>query len=231
MRRAPLAFTLTTLALAACWTAARAECSATSSLIVAGSSPVTLVAATADTSFFGSGFSCGSYHAGYHMETGVLVASLSQGMQCGSSIETIVEDDFTVLGVPAGTPVNFDAVLDLDGSAQDQGEPGGGGGGRVRGLLQAGAAVVSDQQATGPTPAITVHESLTLPLATLAGTPVRLHVAVRAEAGDGTSSLQGTFRFASLPEGARVVSCRGYASDSPVPARTSSWGRLKAAYR
>jgi hypothetical protein len=76
-----------------------------------------------------------------------------------------------------------------------------------------------------------VNEALTLTLNAVAGTPLHLLFAVRGEALEGAASMEGAFRFANLPAGASVHSCRGYSSDAPVAGRASTWGSLKVRYR
>lgn len=49
--------------------------------------------------------------------------------------------------------------------------------------------------------------------------------------GTESANISGSLSFADLPEGYAVVSCQGYVSEPAVPARTTSWGRLKAIYR
>jgi len=108
-----------------------------------------------------------------------------------------------------------------------------GGGGRVRALVcqVPGSEVSVERGTSGLEPYVAVTQSLVLPVAAVAGTPVRLRFATRAETFDGRSELEGTFRFAGLPPGAVVTSCRGYSSDAPVAGRGSSWGRIKTLWR
>jgi hypothetical protein len=201
------------------------------------SQPIPVVAASDDTMFSIHG--CDRVHGRYQVNAGLLIASVdfACGVDSGtgaSGLETVLEDDFVVSGPAAGTPVTFDAVLDLEGSAACFSEPGAGGGGRVRGLVREGASNErSVQHATSipSVPYVAVNESLTLPVSAVAGSPVHLRFAVRGEALDGAASLQGTFRFANLPAGASVTSCRGYSSAAPVPARATTWGGLKSRYR
>jgi len=46
-----------------------------------------------------------------------------------------------------------------------------------------------------------------------------------------TSTIESQLSFEDLPPGYAVVSCQGFVSDPIVPARSLSWGRLKAIYR
>lgn len=199
------------------------------------STPIALPVAANDTTFAVQ--PCESMHGRYQVNAGLLLA-LTSGCSVYSSfagitgLETVIEDDFTVTGPPAGTPVAFDAVLALDGYAFDSGPPGGGGGGRIRGLVfESAANQVALQTGTGSTSSVEVHQPITLHVNAVAGTPVRLRFAVRGESIDGTARMEGIFRFEGLPPGAAIESCRGYRSNAVVPGRTSTWGALKTRYR
>jgi hypothetical protein len=234
----PLVPLLGTLVLAALPACVLADCPP-STLLYGGldpSTPIAVPAAALDTSF--EIHPCGDQaHARFQVDAGLLLASTYAG--CGvdagqgpAGLETILEDDFTVTGPPAGTPVAFDAVLELDGIAEPLGIPGGGSGGRLRGLVHESATnEIVLERATTSSDAIGIAEAIALTVNAVAGTPVRLRFAVRGEALEGRAELLGTFRFEGLPAGATIVSCRGYDSSAPVPARAASWGRLKSLYR
>ena len=238
MRPTLLAAAIAALAIAGCPAPAAGACSESTYLYggLDPATPIAVVAASDDTVFSLHG--CDRIHARYQVNAGLVIASVDGAcaLDTGagpSGIETVLEDDFTVTGLPDGTPLGFDAVLDIAGLAECWSEPGSGGGGRVRGLVREGASnEVSVQLATsGGTPTLAVNEPVTLSLSALAGTPLHLRFAVRGEAVEGRASLQGNFHFANLPPGASVQSCRGYSSNAPVAARTSTWGALKSRYR
>ena len=235
MRQSSLAFSFAALA----WLAAPAHATCpTSTYYWGGLNPVTpipMIAAANDTTFRSQ--PCESMHGRYQLNAGLLLAA-TYGCPAYSSfpavtgLETVVEDDFTVTGLAPGTPVTIDAVLDLRGLAESFSEPGGGGGGRVRGLIREGAShEVVLERATTPSSSVNLNESLTLTVNAVAGTPVLLRFAVRAECMDGRAEMEATFRFAGLPPGAFVQSCRGYTSTAPVPTRTTTWGALKTHHR
>jgi hypothetical protein len=235
MRPTALAFAVAATCFA---TAATAACPPTTYLYggLEPSIPIVVPAATQETTFTIQG--CDRVYGRAQVGAGLLIASVDFACAAGGSsgpsgIETLLDDDFTVVGLPNGTPVTFDAVLDLDGLAQSFSDPGGGGGGRVRGAISLGTTseVISLHSTDGLHPTISVHESITLPLSGTAGTPQTLRFHVRGEALEGRATLQGLFHFANLPPGAHVTSCRGYSSDAPVRARTSTWGQLKLRYR
>jgi hypothetical protein len=69
--------------------------------------------------------------------------------------------------------------------------------------------------------------TLTRPAETLVGLEIDASFAV-----SGLDSGRGAFVFDFvLPPGVSVTSCNGYVQDAPVPALSTSWGGLKAAYR
>lgn len=192
--------------------------------------PIVMFAAANDTTFRHQ--ACETIHGRYQVSAGRLLAA-TYGCSVYSSfpdvtgLETVIEDDFTVTGLAAGTPVTFDALLDFHGVAFSQGEPGSGGGGRVRALiLESAMNQVSVQQSTSGSSNVDLTQTLVLHVNALAGTPVRLRFSVRGECLDGQAVADGTFRFAALPPGAAVHSCRGYSS-MPVAAHRASWGQLK----
>jgi hypothetical protein len=182
--------------------------------------------------------SCDGAHGRYDIPAGLLIASIDHACNAGlggapSGLETVLEDDYELGGIPPGTPVVFDVVLHVKGDGYDFGPPGGGGGARLRATLLEGVSNATSllRATNGLEPAISVEEPLTLPISAVAGTPVHLRVAVRAEAFDGRGELEGLVGFTGLPPGAYLRSCRGYLSDAPVAVRRARWGRLKAAYR
>ena len=200
------------------------------------STPLPVDAAAHDTTLANP--TCGTMHGRFQAGAGLVLAAAYSS--CGGSgpmeiagIETVFEDDFIVSGPAPGTPLAFDAVFDVHGLAESFSEPGGGGGGRVRALVrQTPGGEASVERATTTLDSyVSVAEPLVLSVSAVAGTPVRLRFATRAETFDGRAEMEGAFRFAGLPPGAVVTSCRGYTSDAPVAGRGSSWGRIKTLYR
>lgn len=238
MRRHVLGLALAGLALAAAATAASAECPASTILYGATdpANPVPVPASALDTTF--AIHDCFDLvHARFQADAGLVLAA-SRGCSADghapSGIETVFEDDFTVTGLPAGTPIAFAAVLELQGVAESFSAPWDPGGGRIRGIVHESAAneaVIQQTTLTGSTLPVTIDQPISITVNALAGTPVRLRFAVRAESLEGRAELEGTFHFANLPAGAVITSCKGFASDGVVPAHASSWGRLKSSYR
>ena len=225
------------IAVAATARAAHADCPP-STLLYGAPNPVTPiveVAARVDTVF--SVQACDRVHARYDVLAGLLIASIDAA--CGgpstmlpTALETAVEDEFQLTGLAPGTPVSFNVVLHLLGFGQSFSEPGGGGGARLTAtLLEGSSNTVQVVKGTLGSLPLNVDEPLSLPVAAVAGTPIRLVAAVRAESFDGRGQLDGLLEFTGLPPGAGLVSCRGYSSAAPVAARRTSWGRLKATYR
>ena len=235
--RAPILF----LACAALCTAgvAHADCPASTFFYGAldPSTPIVEVASHVDTTF--SIHPCDHVHGRYDALAGLAIASIdlacfSESFFPPAGLETVLEDDFDLVGLVPGTPASFTAVLHLVGEAHnfDAPPPLGGGGWRLRGRLQEGASntvTLEKNSAFGPDQF--VNESISLPVSAVAGTPAHLRIAVRAEALSGRAQLEGLLEFTGLPAGVTLSSCRGYRSDAPVAARRSSWGQLKAVYR
>jgi len=149
----------------------------------------------------------------------------------GCTPKTSVQDDFTLIGWPAGTPLALGARFDVTVTASSFF----GSGTTTAALTQAAANTASKQwnipgDFPGPSSA-TQTVSLTVPVAAIAGTPFHMTYTLSSVLGEGcTSELSGTFTFTGLPPGAAIVSCNGYVLGT-VPARPTSWGHVKAEYR
>ena len=197
--------------------------------------PIVKVAARVDTVF--SIHPCDRVHGRYDLPAGLIIASIdlacfSESFFPPSGLETVLEDDFQLVGLAPGTPASFTAVLHLRGEAHNFDAPGGGGGWRLRGTLQEGVSNAVERNwnvASGRDQF--VNEPLPLAINAVAGTPVHLRIAVRAEVLSGRGELEGLLEFTGLPSGVGLTSCRGYLSDAPVAAHRASWGKLKAVYR
>jgi hypothetical protein len=168
-------------------------------------------------------------HASYNVFAGTLAISFGcfagggGGGECGSSGGVYVEDDFSILGLPAGTPVSITAHL--------TGSLSGGGGGFFYAFVNAvlSDAIGNSQSATAPP--LSSYD-LALPVQAIAGQTFRLHFELNGGSlGFVSGSGSGAFSFAGLPPGAVVTSCQGYASSPVTAARHSTWGRLKTVYR
>jgi hypothetical protein len=125
---------------------ARADCPQ-STIFIGGLDPANPIAKSAprcDTTF--SIQVCDQVHSRYDVPAGLLIASIDQacpdipGFPGISGLETVVEDDFHLVGQNSGLPVIFTAVLHLAGEGHNFGEPGfSPGGARVRGTISSDA--------------------------------------------------------------------------------------------
>ncbi len=163
--------------------------------------------------------------AGYDIPHGTLFSVSHSGFG-GCSPTTTVEDDFTVLGPAAGTPVALTARLQVTVLAACILGPG-----YVAASLREGAAGGAgfewDVMRFDGTPRDT---SLAVPVAAVAGTPFRMRFAVQTRMGECSGTVAGVFSFSDLPAGSSVASCNGY-RQQPVPVLPITWGRVKATYR
>jgi len=199
--------------------------------------PIPKVAPRCDTTF--SIQPCDRVHGRYDLPAGLLIASIdlacqdAPGLPGPSGLETVVEDDFHLVGQNSGLPVIFIAVLHLSGEGHNFGAPGGSGGARVRGTIaiDMGGNASFQHSTSANERDFLVNEPLTLQVGIIPGASTHLRFAVRAEAFEGRGRLDGLIEFTGLPVGVSVGSCRGYLSAAPVAARKTSWGRLKASYR
>jgi len=193
-------------------------------VLLYGAPPASNTAAAFDTAnFAGSG--------GWDMPAG-LVHMYSTGTLTG--VTTAVFDDFDVTGVPPGTVVNVLATLTVDGAVWTDGCGGTGCGGFYWVWFRHGtdslSVVQSDHLFTGRADH---HDVIQLPVTFTAGQPEQLSIRAhgqRSPGGAHYSEATCVLTFSGLPQGADVVSCKGY-SGAVVPVRTNSWGRLKTMYR
>jgi hypothetical protein len=146
---------------------------------------------------------------------------------CNPRVE--VTDDFTVTGLPAGTPVSYVAHFTMKINANC-----GFGPGNAFASVQAGAgapATVFEDLQQCPTFSVTLEHQLAVSVDAVVGTPTHLQFAIEGVMGELFSeTVTGTFTFDGLPNGTTIVSCGGFV-EGPVPARNASWGSLKATYR
>ena len=151
-----------------------------------------------------------------------LSMSVCSGMfECGNAANVVVEDDFSLFGLPPGTPVALTAHL---GVSLNGGFSGTGTYSNVTAYLK--DALGGQQSAYAPG-----TFDITLPVAAVAGQTFRLHFELYGSTLHSSGDGSATFSFTGIPPGAAVTSCQGYVSDSTVPARAMTWGRLKTHYR
>jgi hypothetical protein len=170
----------------------------------------------------------GTGHGRYNVGAGQIGAE-SHG---SAAIYTDHEDDFTLIGIPAGTPFTFTARARFTGRAVSSGAPGDGDGAIITGRLR---DAFGNEAATGTSVGETnehfVDDTVALTVSGVAGTPFRLRFTAETYAIRAEATLQGELSFAGLPAGASLTSCRGYNSAAPVPVRTTTWGAIKTLYR
>lgn len=185
-------------------------------------------AATLDTTLVDSGCCfCHEFRSAFNVPLGTIHASGSSSWD-GCEARIALEDDFVVEGLPLGTPVALTAVFALTLEASSLMGPGFASASMTEGVSNTVALNWDDSfYAYPPGERDTV---LTIPVSAISGTPFRMRYFVRAFAGELTyAAWNGTFDFTGLPKGAAVTSCKGF-GEKPVPARPTSWGRLKTTY-
>ena len=163
-------------------------------------------------------------YVSYNVPTATLLLSMSNCLglpECGNAADVIVEDDFSLFGLPPGTPVSLTVHLagTLGGGFGDTGSYA-----VVRGHVK--DALGGQQDMSGP-----ASFDLTLPVAAVAGQTFRLRFELDGYTLQSSGNGSATFSFTGIPPGAAVTSCQGYVSDRSVPVRAMSWGRLKTHYR
>ena len=171
------------------------------------------------------GHGTGSGDGAYNLTTGTVQADATGDGGYGGGAIVTARDDFRVVGLPEGTPLNFTATYDVAFSGANQ-------------------AVFDASLQDGDTPATIVTgctcgqpgygatHQLTRALTHAAGEVFRVTYRIYAGCGAfGGASANGTLRFTGLPPGARVESCQGYVQDFPVAVEPASWGAVKSRYR
>jgi hypothetical protein len=167
----------------------------------------------------------------FHVGAGQ-VGTESQSPGSYAFLDTVLEDDFTLIGIAPGMPFTLTATARFTGRVSSSGAPGDGSGAAINGRLRdalGNEAIASIS--VGETGDRTLDQSVALPVTGTAGTPFRLRFSAEAYVLAGFGSLQGQLSFTGLPAGASLISCRGYSSAAPVPVRTTTWGAIKTLYR
>lgn len=146
----------------------------------------------------------------------------------------LFRDQFTVTGLPAGTPIALKLRLHVSMESFAGGGPGDFAGFILKPHAFPGVAGESyPEKSWGSNDAsVAATDSLDLVLSRTAGVPIGMEILFDLVAQAFCyARAQVSFEFVDLPPGVTVTSCHGYLQDQPVPARTASWGRVKAAYR
>jgi hypothetical protein len=137
-------------------------------------------------------------------------------------------DEFFVAGVSPGTPLTIHARIQVHAYVtwpgvytpvnRASGWLEEAGAGRVE------AVAIADELDRE----VLLDETRALDFPNLAGTPFRLAMGAESVSSEGHGYAHVALTFVGLPPGAVVYSCH---VGPPVPARASTWGRLKLRYR
>lgn len=165
----------------------------------------------------------------YDLRTGRLISSVSFNEPGWASSSVATDDEYQIVGLPAGTPVDLQAEYAVSGSWNVYpGVP--------QGDFTCAASIATDSDSAGfavPQGSCchgTITQPLTLPLHLQAQEPFHLRLRLASQDYRGRVDLSAVLTFAGLPAGAGVVSCQGY-SAGVTAARGPTWGRLKSVYR
>jgi len=167
-----------------------------------------------------------------NVPAGTFDLSYSEAMTIAMS----VRDEFVVTGPAAGTPVPMRVRLRFSGAACAYG-PSVGSGAAGTMSLRLLDPLPGENPASVPFSVpystscfVSYADSVDLVFTRPAGTPFGLEIHGDSHGGYNFSD-HARFTFLDLPPGARVSSCKGYLQEQPTPARPTSWGGVKAAYR
>ena len=158
-----------------------------------------------------------------------------RGATSGDTLQVQACDAFEVTGLPAGTKVTCNPILDVDGWIEPVGCSGAGCTGTLRAtLFDSFFSSTGYVTATDVSGRVTMHRSLQLMLTQL--TVGQKHVIyywlefMVAPGGNHQGMATGHLHLSGLPEGVTVTSCQGYPSMS-VGVKTTTWGKIKTMYR
>jgi len=145
-----------------------------------------------------------------------------------------LRDQFTVTGLPAGTPIALKLRLHVTMESFAGGGPGDFAGFflKPRAFPQLVGETYPEKGWGSNESSVVATDSLDMVLQRTAGTPIGMEIVFDLVAQAFCyARAQASFEFVNLPPGVTVTSCHGYLQEPPVPARLASWGRVKAAYR
>ncbi|HEY6195590.1 MAG TPA: hypothetical protein VI504_11170 [Candidatus Eisenbacteria bacterium] len=168
-------------------------------------------------------------HGSYDLKKGQLASNVSFN-EPGFAVSSVAtEDEYWVVGLPAGTPLDFTAGLAISGSWNVfPGVP--------QGDFTCAASIATDSDSAGfaiPNGSCchgSISQPLAIPVHALASAHFRLRLRLASQDYRGRVDLAGLLSFTGVPAGVAVVSCQGYTSDV-TDVRRSTWGRLKSIYR
>ena len=182
--------------------------------------------ATSRDSTFNSGPD--TYHASYDITLGKISNELTSSNFRSSSVT--VTDVFRIVGAPPGPPIQLQARLATSGVGASEQPSGNIFAETLIGLegpsfITTFASFISQVEG---------HITLVVNIMVSPEEPFTVTLIANSYTRSQTVRLtraEGTLSFANIPAGASIVSCGGYSTDNPVPARKSTWGRLKSLYR
>ncbi len=204
---------------------ARAQCPASTLTFPALGSQVTTSDTTFDVTATDGCWIRGDHRAG--------VYSLHHNGSL-SPTDVVARDLFDVTGVPAGTPVNVNVKVWVQGWTYTTGCGGSGCCGQLVATARSGTdAMTTTMTGTSFVGRADFSGGVLVPIVIVAGTPREVEVemfARRCPGGAHTVDATGQVFMEVANPLVTVVSCKGFGS-SAVPVRLRSWGHLKAAYR
>jgi len=174
-------------------------------------------------------FSAYQYQAGYDLFAGTAFNHLDAPSPTNVGLAT--NDDFTVGGIPDGTPLSIDALFPVSGRLWA-----GGNSAFASARLTAGSN--SDVLFASTSSSANVRQTLRVTIACVAGQPFLINVQLATSADLFThpgvfvqSWLDGFLVFDGLPPGGFITSCQGYHFEAPVAVQNETWGAVKIRYR
>jgi len=146
---------------------------------------------------------------------------------CAQAI-LVASDTYVVQGLPIGSPLTFEAVLHIGGSA----DPCCGSASCSALITDKDSGANSGAGTSSGSPAI--DTTVELPLAYAVGDPFTLSfkglALAQASNGNIAASVSFELSFLDLPAEATVVSCQGF-HQGPTSSRGGTWGAVKVRYR
>jgi len=162
----------------------------------------------------------GGETAEYDLVAGKMTGSYWAIVDASVSLLSLA-DNYTLEGLPAGTPVSIVIELDVQASASGSGRYG-------ISLQGPDGIIVSHGGDLGWSGTVHVTEAVS------AGQPFEVHFHMGASSLTNgimsKASAAATLHFSNLPQGTSIVSCQGFRQDA-VPVHPQSWGSVKAFYR
>lgn len=156
-------------------------------------------------------------HGSYDLKTGYLSSNVSFNEPGWASSSVATDDEYRVVGLPAGTPVDFTAEFPVSGSWNVYpGVPQGNF--TCEGSIASGADSAGFALPEGGCCHGTLSQPLAISLQRLAQEPFHIRLRLAAQDYRGRVDASGQLTFTGLPPGAAVVSCQGFATDPAIVA-------------